>query len=158
MSSYATFAGLQARLVGRTINDTSKPSKVQCQVWIDEGEALLKGTLASVGCSPETTQANGILLMSTWALDWAEGHARISFSSGDGGDRNPDGVALLEKFDKLLSDIIGAPNRFEIMLQGSGDGGRLMKSHVTDNKDDKSIDNRDFDPMFVNDQNRWNRW
>jgi len=146
---YATIANLQARLPGRTIGTSSKPTQSQCEAWIDEAEAFLAGSLAASGCTSTVTAGKpGVKLMASWTLDYAEGHTRIAFASGEGEGRNQDGKDLVEKFDKLLSDIAREPNRFEIMLQGGGSGGVMVRGYVRDNNDDKNISDGDFDPYF----------
>jgi hypothetical protein len=151
VGSYASTSDIAARLSGRTISTTSKPTTAQTSAWIDEAEAQIEGALASIGMTvPVASPARALVILRAWTLLYAEGHTRMAFASAGGDGTNDDGKDMLEQFYARLDFIRTNPTATESMLSdGSpGDSARRMRGYVTDNDDDKSIGNDDFLPTF----------
>jgi len=117
--AWATLADIQARLPGRTINETSKPSSANVTGWIGEAEATLKGVLAAVGL-PTNYTGDAALILKVWVCDFAEGHTRQSYASAGGAADNADGKDMIERWEKRLDDICASPSKYgAILLAGS---------------------------------------
>jgi hypothetical protein len=112
---YTTAAGVQARVPGRTIGASTKPTTTEVETWLYEGEAYLKGALSAGGIDAPTAGTDGGKLMTTWATDFAEARVRMSWAS-TAGDENKDGQSILDRFDKIITDIYENPGRYQAML------------------------------------------
>ena len=117
---YTAASDVTARVPGRTIGASTKPTTTQVETWLYEGEAYLKGALAAGGITAPAAGTDGGKLMTTWATDFAEAHVRMAWAS-TAGDENKDGASILERFDKLIADIMSRPAMYQAMLNsGSG--------------------------------------
>lgn len=152
MGTYASTSDITSgRLVGRTIDASSKPTLTQVGQWITEGEAILTGALNAVGITTPITNANGIEIMKQWACDYCEARVRMAWVAA-GGDGNTDGELMLKRFDDVINAIQERPSFYESMLRaGDGDASVRVLGYVLDNDDDKTIADGDFDPAFDED-------
>jgi hypothetical protein len=151
--AYATVSAIQARLPGRTLTTTSKPTTTQMVDWVSEGDALLDSALASVGITvPVTEPARALLVLRSWSLLYSEGHTRRALASAGGDSDNDDGKDLLEQFSELLAWIRANPADVGALLSESGeaaDSARRVRGYVIDNDDNLTIENGDFAPVFT---------
>jgi hypothetical protein len=154
MGTYATTAHISARMSGRTFGANTSPSTTQIGVWIDEAEGALAAHLNAAQVSTPITNANGILLMQSWACDYAEGRTRLALASGGVDQSADDGQKLIDRFDARLKDILDKPATYSAMLNAgsAGDETRQIRAYVLDNDDDETIDDGDFDPTFTRDE------
>jgi len=152
MGTYAATTDVDARLAGRPASSAStKPTSTQVGAWIDEAEAMLTGALAAGDCTTPVTDTGGIKIMRSWACDYAEGRARMAYAAAAGDGTNKDGESLIEKFDKLIDDIIKCPAKYDAILSsgGASDNTRRLRGYVLDNADSKTVSDGDFDPVFT---------
>ena len=149
MGTYAVTSDVQARLPGFTLTTSTKPSTTQVDSWITEAEALLEGAMLSGGLTVPNTNTRGIEILTSWASDYAEGHARQALAAAGGDGANDDGKDLLEKFDNRVTDILDHAARYGQMLEGGAapDGARIVRSYPLNNQDSKTVD--DVQPIFT---------
>lgn len=148
MGTYASSSDVSARLAGRTIDASSKPTSTQVEQWITEAEARLTGALRAANVSMPVTDTDGIETLKSWACDYAEGHTRKAWVSADG-EGSVEANNLLEAFEKRLVDIKESPSWYEAMLQsGDGNASVRVRAYVLSNADSKTITDGDFDPEF----------
>jgi hypothetical protein len=138
---YTASTDVTARVPGRTIGASTKPTTTQVETWLYEGEAYLKGALAAGGVTAPTAGTDGGKLMTTWATDFAEAHTRMAWAS-TAGDDNKDGASILERFDKLIADIFARPALYQSMLNSGGGSSSSsdMRGANTDEDADDFID------------------
>jgi hypothetical protein len=116
---YTASTDVAARVPGRTIGASTKPTTTQVETWLYEGEAYLKGALSAGGITAPVAGTDGGKLMTTWATDFAEAHVRMSWAS-TAGDENKDGQSIMDRFDKLIQDILARPAIYQGMLNSGG--------------------------------------
>lgn len=153
MGTYATATtNVQPRLAGRTLSTGSSPTLAQVDTWVDEGEALVLGTLRAAGISLPVAGAEGGKILTSWICDYAEGHCRQSWVAAIGGGSD-DGTDILDRFDKRLEEISANPARFDAMLNGGTASASTtrVRAHVLNNYEGKTITDGDFDPIFEGD-------
>jgi hypothetical protein len=118
--TFAALSDVQARLSGRTISATSKPSSTQVETWIAEAEAMLLGSLGAAEIPQPEVGSNGARILCVWECDFAEGHTRMAYASAGGDGSNDDGKDLVESFRQLTLNIRRYPSDYGAML-ASGD-------------------------------------
>jgi hypothetical protein len=155
MGNYASTSDVQARLPGRTLSVSSKPTLAQVSDWIDEAEALIDGALAGYTSLtvPVTSPARALKILKSWALLYAEGHTRMAFASGGGDGTNDDGKDSVAQFEAKLEWIRQNPVAAESALTSgaAASSTRRLRGHVLDNADGKTVSNGDFAPTFTRD-------
>jgi hypothetical protein len=119
--AYAVATDVQARIPGRIISTTSKPSTTQVEAWIAEADAMLSGSLAAGGIPLPEVATNGATIMRAWECDYAEGRARMAYASAGGDGANDDGKDMIESFKTLLTNIRRYPSDYGSMLSAGGD-------------------------------------
>jgi hypothetical protein len=145
--AYATYSDVQARVAGRDIGASTKPTSSQVTQWITEAEAMLTGALNAVNVSTPITNTNGVEILKSWACDFAEGHIRLAWLADTGGVSD-EAQRLVDTFHGRLQDIIDKPSFYEGMLNGgSVSAAERVRAYVLSNSDDKSIADGDFDPL-----------
>ncbi len=152
--AYATSSDVQARDPYRPISATTSPTTTQVTQWLTEADALLNGALQAGQISTPVTSANGLEILKSWACDYGEGHLRMAYAASGGDGSNTDGRDLLEKFYKILEDILDNPARYGAMLQGgtAGSSARRLRGHVLDNADNLTVEAGDFAPKVTKDE------
>ena len=154
--AYATSSDVQARLPGFTFSTTTAPSTTQITQWLTEADAFLNGALLAAGLTSPNVDARGLEILKSWACSYAEGHTRMALAAAGGDGSNDDGKDLVEQFMRLVSmkhedgGIVANPGAYGQMLQG-GDApatATRLRSYVTHNTNDETIDGGDFDPVF----------
>lgn len=151
---YAESTDVQARLPGRTISATSKPSDDDVTGWCVEADALIDGALAAYTnlTVPVTLPDRATVILKSWALLYAEGHTRMAFATGGGDGTNVDGKDLVEQFEAKLEWVRTHPQQAEAALSATGSASsstRRMRGYVIDNNDGKSVGAGDFAPTFT---------
>jgi hypothetical protein len=128
---------------------SSTPNETQIGYWMDGGEAKLLGALRAAG-GPSSYTGDAATIIREWVLDYVEGQTRKAYGV-DAIDDSSIGMTLVDRFEKLLEDIVRMPTVYLAML-GVGSAltsnGARLRSYVTHNADDRSIDNGDFEPVF----------
>jgi len=151
VGTYASTANVQSRVPGRTIGASTEPSTTEVSTWIDEAEADLTTALKAAQCNTPIDDADALEVMRKWVCLYAVGMTKKAWASG-AADGNDDGEAELAQFEALLRDINADPAFYVAKLSGSGSGRRLVRSHVLDNSDSKTVADGDFDPIFDMDE------
>lgn len=105
MATYATILDVQARLPGRSITSSSKPSQLQIETWLDEAEAYLAGAIEGGGGSLPTVGSRGATILRSLVCDYAEAHTRMAHAAAGGDGGNDDGKDLLDKWYGKLNEI-----------------------------------------------------
>jgi len=139
--TYTAATDVAARVPGRTIGASSKPTTTQVETWLYEGEALLMGALYAGGIDAPTAGTTGGKIMTSWATDYGEAHTRMSWAA-TAGDENKDGESILERFHKLIQDIFDNPARYQAMLNAgaSSSDTTQMRGANTDTTADDYIE------------------
>jgi hypothetical protein len=153
VADYASNTDVQARVAGRTIGASSKPTATQVDQWCTEAEHMLEGALQACGISLPGTSDDGADIIKSWICDYAEGHTRMAWE-----DSEIAGQGLVDRFMERLRDIIPAKKSFyDGMLNGGdpSDTARRCRGYVLDNEDDLTIADDDFDPEFPGDEEWW---
>ena len=119
--SYAVIGDIQARLPGRPISATSKPTQAQIETWITDAENQLNGALAAEGLPAPYTAATAVSQLKAWVCEYVEGLVRQAHASGSGDGNNVDGAKLIEHWFGRLDDISRNPSKW---------GGRLAAGAV----------------------------
>lgn len=135
MPTYATVAGVSARMGGRIIDVTSSPSSVDVGRVLDQAEAELLGTLASVGISTSYAAAStGANIISGWVERYVAGLTRQSHAAAGGDGANDDGRPDIDWWARLLERIAEDPAQVGAMLgNGTGSSSAVgVGSHATD--------------------------
>ena len=138
---YTSSSDVQARVPGRTISATTKPTTTQVEQWLLEGEARLLGALYTGGITAPAASTTGAEIMRGWATDYAESLLRMAWAS-TAGDAPKDGEAQRERFDKLIDSIFEKPAQYQAMLNsGSSSSDTIyMRGANTDTSDDDYIE------------------
>lgn len=152
MGNYASATDVAARLPTRTISTTSTPTTAQVDAWIDQTEARLDGELKAAGFTTPVTGTAPInvlkdVVASRVAARWLQG-----ISAGTDTEDNALSENLLKEWDGFLEQVRSDPSRVAEMIGqsfGTGANKRRIRGYPTDNRDSKSIDNGDFDPVFT---------
>ncbi len=156
MSTYAQTSDVAARLQwlpdvsSGDFTVTSKPTKAQVQVWLDESEAELNGQLLAAQLPAPFAATDAKLILGRLITDYAEGRVRRVFAASGGDGTNDDGIDLLKSFQDKIDSIQRRPLWWGLRL-GAGstdDGARRLRGHVLDNADGLSISAGDFKPEF----------
>lgn len=137
---YTSADDVRARVPGRTIGTTSKPTTAQVEAWLGEGEGLVLGALSAGGASAPEAGTTGATIIKSWVCDYAEGHTRQAWAS-TAGDDNKDGQAQLDKFDKLLNDIYDHPARYQSALNSgaANEATTYVRGANTDPEDENYV-------------------
>lgn len=132
--TWAVLADVQARLAGRTISATSKPTSTQVEAWIAEAEAMLTGSLGAAGLPLPAAGATGATIMRAWVCDYAEGRTRMAYASAGGDGSNDDGKDQVEGFRQLTVNIRRYPTDYGAMLAAGDapDGASRCRGSNTD--------------------------
>lgn len=154
MGNYATNAHVTPRL-GWTISaSVTRPTTSQVDDQIALIEADLDGELAAQGFTVPVTNVTGISFLRQYVV--AEACARafeLRDSVTDEEDAADQIAAFRAQYDKLVRDIRENPAIVgEKIGQGSNQsaaGAGRIRSYPTDNTDDLSIDDGDFDPVIT---------
>lgn len=152
MPNWGSVAGVEARLTfADAFSVSTDPTLAQVTAWLDEAEAILRGTLAAQGLTTSYTGgSDGALILGKWVNDYGEGRVRQAWASVKG-NGELDGRALLEEFEANLERI----RMGRVVLGGELIGGPVAESQLgpqsyfTDNTDGLSIANGDFDPVIT---------
>ena len=149
--AYVTTANVQARLPGRTLSASSKPTLTQVGEWVEEGAALLDGALLAASLDAPYTAARALLILRSWSLLYSEGHTRMAFASAGGDGTNDDGKDMVEQFRDLLVWIReNGPTVGGMLASGDApEASRRVRGYVIDNSDDVNITDGDFAPQFT---------
>jgi len=146
MGDYASVTNVVGRLPGRTISASTTPSTTTVGEWIDEAEAELNGSLASIGMSTPIANATGLKIVRAKVVSYVAGRTERSYRSLDDDSAGAD---LMEEFRNFIDLIHENPTKVEMMLTlstGSSDGsGSDLRAYETDNSDGLSIADGDFD-------------
>jgi len=151
VSTWSATGDVTARLPYRTIGSATEPSTTDVQVWLNEAEAFLTGTLQSAGLPTTYSEGSvGQLMLQAWASDYAEGRVRVAWASAGGDGNNDDGREEINRFFEILDRIRKNPVAFgaELATGDVADAVQQVRSHVTDTAD-KSISAGDFDPTIT---------
>lgn len=105
MGTYADITNVQARLPGRSITSTSKPSQAQIEAWIDEAEAYLGAAIEGGGGSLPDVGSRGATILRSLVCDYAEAHTRMAHAAAGGDGANDDGKDSLDKWYGKLAEI-----------------------------------------------------
>ena len=123
MGTYASYADVQARIPGRSISATTKPSSTQVDAWVEEAEAMILGSLGAAGITaPASSLTNPGKIVRAWVCDYAEGMTRMAYASAGGDGANQDGKDLRESFRALTVNIRRSPQDYGAMLSAGSIG------------------------------------
>jgi hypothetical protein len=150
MATYVTLADLNARLPYSTFGASTDPNTTEIGYWLDEGEALVLGALLSGGNPGTYSDAQALLILRAWIMDYVEARTRRAYAESAVAESVDDGERILQRFYDRLDWIENNPGMAGAMLgAGSAAVATLrMRSYQTHNSDDRSVDNGDFDPLF----------
>lgn len=157
MGTYASVADVQARLSGRTIDATSKPSDSQVSGWIDETEAELEGYLAAAGFATPIVGTKPVAILRSKVVSKVSGRTERAYSSGTDLEENV-GEDLVTEYADFLTLVQTQPDRVARMLGVTAAGSSsesTIRTYPTDNVDSKTIAGGDFEPTFS--RSRWSR-
>lgn len=152
--AYATNADVIKRLPGRSVTVSSKPSTTDIDAWIAEGEAELNAELTMQGFGTPVTDANGILILKAKVVSYATSRCVFGWEIGTGADQPVTAGDLMKEYTDFIALISSQPSKVAAMIgqkPGQSGGSTVLRSYPTDNQDDLSIDNGDFDPVFTRD-------
>jgi len=153
-ATYATVDDVKARLPGRTLSSSTKPSTSDVQTWLDDGQAQVDSALGAAGLSVPMTDARAVAVAKTWIVNYAEGRWRASLAAIGGDATNRDGQDLIDAFYRMVGPtgtIAQQPEVFSNYLTGTvAASNARLRSHVTSNRDELAAGT--FDPIFRMDE------
>lgn len=151
MTVYADSADLQPRMPFREIGASTKPTATEVDLWITEAEGKLHGALKAAQIGTPITDSDGIHIMASWVLSYAEGRVLIAYGSTGSEDERRAGQELVDKFEALIKEIKVDPALYSGMLEGgTADAATVrIRSHVTHHPDGQTVAAGDFDPQFT---------
>lgn len=147
MPTWAVIGDVSARCSYAVFTAVSKPTIAQVEQWIDEAEGKTRGVLAAQGLPTAYTDDDAVNMLKTAAADYAEGHSRKVWEEHERGD------ALIARFDKFIEDLRARTVQLggELALGDVAEAAAGPRSYWTDNEDNLSIANGDFDPQITTD-------
>ena len=158
MGNYATNSHVTPRLAWSIASSGTKPTTTQVDNEVALIEADLDGELAAQGFTVPVTNATGILFLRQYVV--AEACARaleLRDTTTDEEDATDQIAAFRAQYYKLVRDIReNATIVGEKIGQGYGStaGVGRIRAYQTDNSDDLSIDDGDFDTTVTR-KGRW---
>ena len=137
MPTFAAVTDIPPLVGGRSISASTTPNTTQVTAWIDEAEAELLGTLASVAIPTDyPVNSRGYRIIRHWVTQYIAGLFRQSHAAAGGDGGNNDGKEIIDAWRKMLQQIVEDSPRFEAMLSAGGSAAKtnpgMPGSHVTD--------------------------
>jgi len=135
VSVWASVDDVTSRLTYGEIGDDTTPNTVDVQAWLDEAEALTRGTLRAVKLGVDySSGSDAELILRTHVVDYALAWIKRTWASADGTGENEDGQAEAQAFSDRLADIEQRPAAWGARLSSTGaspTSARTARSHVT---------------------------
>lgn len=136
-------------IIGRKISDTKRPTQNQVNGWITRVEAMVLGTLRTMGIGTSyDSGSTGFSIIQGWVQDAVGGMVRRSHAAVGGDGTNEDGEREIQAFKDLLKDIREQPDVYGGMLAASGEPATesvMCASHIDDSELDLESD--DYAPQ-----------
>lgn len=148
--AYAVAADVQARLSGRDISTTSKPSTAQVDAWIAETDAELNGELRAAKFTVPVTGADPLAIVKSKVVSRVGARVLGAYAAGTNFDEDDLASTLNAEWNEFIAAIRTNPGRIGELIGQSISGTRnrgSMRSHVTDNS--KGLDTDDLAPVFT---------
>lgn len=150
--NYGTVAAVLARFPGRSITASTLPATATVESWIAEAEAEIDGVLAGAGFSVPVATTRGVSLLKAKVVSYVAARWKDGIAAGTDFEEDEGAARDMKEFRDFIETIATDPVRAARMLNlavGSSGGPSPLRSYPTDNTDDESADDGDFDPVFT---------
>lgn len=111
MGQYAKLVDVQARIPYRKIEETSSPSSVDAEAWVEEAETYLVAVMEAANMQAPAAGTAGATIVKSWVVDYVEGRLRSAWAAAGGQDSDV-GDDLITKFNDRLDSIANSPGRW----------------------------------------------
>jgi len=148
MGKFAKLADVQSRLPYRRIEQTSSPSTVDVEQWVEEAESLLLAVMGAAGIAEPAAGSSAHPIIRSWVVDYAEGRIKAALAAA-GGLESDSGEALIERFSARLDNITSNASKWGAIFGTVDSTDKHIK--IRSNTTDSSEQVKQYDSEFAMD-------